>query len=1533
MAAFVLAGCENLAGINGLTPAEITYTVAANGDAGTATSVLTFTFSAAVTGLRADHISLVNGTGAVTKGALTGSGKSWALAVTVTTAGNITTAIAKDGIEAAEKTLTVYKAPDIAYTVTADGDADTTTTVLTFAFNKEVTGLTANEIVVAGVAKGGLVKGSGNTWTLAVTVTTAGNFTVAIVKNGIEAGQKQVTVYKQGQAAPDIAYTVTADGDADTTTSALSFALSREAAGLTAEHIILADDTGSVTKGVLSGGGASWTLTVTVTTAGTITVSINKDGIEAGQVQVTVYKQGQAAPDIAYTVTADGDANTTTTALTFALNGEAAGLTAEHIILADGAGAVTKGALSGGGVSWTLTLAVTTAGTITVSINKDGIEAGQKQVTVYKQGQAAPDIAYTVTADGDANTTTTALTFALSGEAKGLTAEHIILADGAGAVTKGVLSGGGASWTLALTVNTAGAITVSINKDGIEAGQKQVTVYKQGQAAPDITIIYHTYDASGMPPGLQQVKAGSSITLPGQGDLTKPGYTLTGWSAGLDGTGTFYSTGAVYTLPTGTGEEVIHFVAQWAGTVTYDANGASGAPPAPQEAKAGSSITLPGQGDLTKPGYAFIGWSASPDGMETSYAAGDSYAAVDVTLYAQWMSDIMPDTSLRAALNWLKLNAAEGGAYTITLRDNETLALQTLSYDGKTVSIAINGGSTERTVNSSGSPLFAIESAVTLTLDNNVTLQGSGNYAALVQVNEGGTLVMNIGSKVSGNRNAHSGSRRSSSGGGVSVSGGTFTMNGGTISDNSAYTSGGSELSSSGGGVSVSGGTFTMNGGTISGNSVYTDTDRGSAVSSSGGGVSVSDGVFAMNGGTISNNTAYADGTDASGCYARSYGGGVDVSGGTFTMSGGVISNNTITSENGSSRGGGVYIGENATFVMSDGTINGNTAATSSYSSDSDSFSLSESYGGGVFVSGNFTMSGGTIKENTISSDATFVYTPTGPSSHAYSYGGGVYVTHGSAMFAMNDGTISGNTATATSSRSAHSSRGGGVYVNGGAFTMNNGAIGGNSATNYGGGVFVSSNASFIKQPGGTIYGKEESDSSLKNTCGSGISGGYAVYVTSLSKRTFTAGAGVTLNSAVSGAAGGWDPETSVSISNITYMPVLGSAMWTLGREGRRTSPPIGNSAVTKSRINFTAEANAILTIQLGVSSESDGDWAFISTLDNPDAYSGYGYYEDSRVSGTMQPTINILVPTAGSHFVDIGYQKDKGGKAGDDCVWFKVIGGEEGPPPPPVTNVYYSNVSGGGVTVSDPWTLRSDGSGGRQSPDIDDYGVTKARVNFTATANSYITIDLSVSSESGADYAFISSLDEANARSAYGYIEGSRISGTQSATIVIPVSTAGSHFVDIVYEKNGTKSGGSDRASFQVIAGEEAPPTPVANITYYGNWTLESDGRRKSPAIGHNAITTMSVSFTAAEGSNSFITIQLDVSSQQGADYAFISTLNNDGATSSSGYYRRISGWESETVTIQNLAPGSYYVSIGYEKNNDRTYGGSDCAWFKVIE
>jgi hypothetical protein len=99
----------------------------------------------------------------------------------------------------------------------------------------------------------------------------------------------------------------------------------------------------------------------------------------------TFYKKaGSGNNDITYSVTASGSPDTT--ALNFTFNSAVSSLDSSNITITGGSGSATKGALSGSGTNWSLSVTTSTAGTVSVSINKSGIESGSKTVTLVKSG-------------------------------------------------------------------------------------------------------------------------------------------------------------------------------------------------------------------------------------------------------------------------------------------------------------------------------------------------------------------------------------------------------------------------------------------------------------------------------------------------------------------------------------------------------------------------------------------------------------------------------------------------------------------------------------------------------------------------------------------------------------------------------------------------------------------------------------------------------------------------------------------------------------------------------------------------------------------------------------------------------------------------------------------------------------------------------------------------------------------------------------------------------------------------------------------
>jgi len=276
-------------------------------------------------------------------------------------------------------------------------------------------------------------------------------------------------------------------------------------------------------------------------------------------------------------------------------------------------------------------------------------------------------------------------------------------------------------------------------------------------------------------------------------------------------------------------------------------------------------------------------------------------------------------------------------------------------------------------------------------------------------------------------------------------------------------------------------------------------------------------------------------------------GGGVYMDGGTLEISGGEINENSVNSSTAQIGidGGGVLARDGSTVLMSGGTIKDNHVHSSHTS-------YGGSNGGGIRLhNSSFEMISGIIEGNTVHNEVTT------SSFDAYAIGGGISFTcDGAASFLyIKGGIIRNNSCTTIASKMAIS-LGGGIAADGsiGEVVISGGIISGNNCMSssylsssspnsylgqylygaYGGGVYFDG-VSFIKS-GGIIYGNEAvaSDTDgipLKNTAQSdsnGLGGGYAVFNKKGSastdiRRNSTSGENHTMDSSISGSAGGWE--------------------------------------------------------------------------------------------------------------------------------------------------------------------------------------------------------------------------------------------------------------------------------------------------------------------------------------------------------------------------------------------------------------------------
>ena len=153
-------------------------------------------------------------------------------------------------------------------------------------------------------------------------------------------------------------------------------------------------------------------------------------------------------------------------------------------------------------------------------------------------------------------------------------------------------------------------------------------------SAKTYTISYNANGGSGAP-GSQTKYHGIKLLIPSV-EPTRNGYTFLGWSTSSSATSASYQPGDwYYANADRTFYAVWQKNAPTSYTVSYDANGGSGAPGS-QTKTQDITLTLSGT-KPTRSGYTFLGWATSSSATGASYQPGGSYTAnASVTLYAVW---------------------------------------------------------------------------------------------------------------------------------------------------------------------------------------------------------------------------------------------------------------------------------------------------------------------------------------------------------------------------------------------------------------------------------------------------------------------------------------------------------------------------------------------------------------------------------------------------------------------------------------------------------------------------------------------------------------------------------------------------------------------------------------------------------------------------------------------------------------------------------------------------------------------------------
>ncbi|MCL2761874.1 MAG: formylglycine-generating enzyme family protein [Treponema sp.] len=380
------------------------------------------------------------------------------------------------------KNTQVYYYPEpVNFTsISADGSATSTTTKLTFNFNRDVTDLNANDITLdtgdTGAVKGELIRTGTGVYELDLDdVSANGQIGVVLSKYGFafNPASRNINVH-YAEPVEFIGVTPNDGGDFETTTM-LTLTFDEDIDGLVAADITLTPNDTGVTRGELTRTGTGvYELAIgSVSQSGSIGVTADKAGysITPKTHSVTVY---YAEPAVFASLVADGSIAATTTKLTLGFDKDIIGLSITDITLESGGTGIIRESLDekGDGVYELAVSGIAESGIVGISVSKTGYAiSGTHNVNVYAATHGTVDIAISLWVnedDGQILASENNITISKSGSDRSFTAM----------VNSGYTN---IQWTMLgypVKTNANGSVTINASDYNIGTYRLNVTVYK-----------------------------------------------------------------------------------------------------------------------------------------------------------------------------------------------------------------------------------------------------------------------------------------------------------------------------------------------------------------------------------------------------------------------------------------------------------------------------------------------------------------------------------------------------------------------------------------------------------------------------------------------------------------------------------------------------------------------------------------------------------------------------------------------------------------------------------------------------------------------------------------------------------------------------------------------------------------------------------------------------------------------------------------------------------------------------------------------
>nr|WP_238934480.1 Ig-like domain-containing protein [Maricaulis parjimensis] len=468
---------------------------------------VTFTFTEDVTGFAVDEITVGNGTASN----LEGSGDTFTADITPSADGAVTVDLDDRAVEdaagngnSAATQFSIQSDVSLPSVVISTSASDPVSGAFTasFTFSESVTGFDLSDISVGNGSASGLA-GSSDSYTADITPTAEGVVTVDVAADVVvdDAGNSNTAAAQFSieidQTAPTVALS-TASSEPVSGRFELTVTFSENVTGLDLADISVGNGAASN----LSGSGDSYTVDITPSSDGAVTVDIAADAVEddagngnAAASQFSIETDG-TAPSVTIS-TASSDPVSGAFEVDFTFSESVTGFDLADISVSNG----SASNLTGSGDTYTASITPDADGAVTVDVAADMAEdnAGNSNVAAsqfsIENDQTAPMVTIS-TSSSDPVSGAFSITVEFSESVTGFAIADINVGNGAASN----LAGSGDTYTADITPSADGAVTVDIAADVVEDdagnGNAAATQFaiESDATAPSVSLLTESSD-------------------------------------------------------------------------------------------------------------------------------------------------------------------------------------------------------------------------------------------------------------------------------------------------------------------------------------------------------------------------------------------------------------------------------------------------------------------------------------------------------------------------------------------------------------------------------------------------------------------------------------------------------------------------------------------------------------------------------------------------------------------------------------------------------------------------------------------------------------------------------------------------------------------------------------------------------------------------------------------------------------------------------------------------------------------------------